>query len=176
MDMNEKTCSKCRETKPLTEYHKNARNRDGLHSHCKKCQCAYVRTYYQTHKAETTARMRQWRAENPERYRDNNIRNKGELRARNAGNVVEKGVDASVLLERQGGRCYLCLMPIDIALRHPHPGSLSVDHIVPISKGGDHTPENALATCLACNLAKRAKPLHTLALPLSAPEDVEVAA
>lgn len=34
-----KTCSKCKETKELTEFKKNKAMLDGLHSHCRKCDC-----------------------------------------------------------------------------------------------------------------------------------------
>lgn len=30
--------------------------------------------------------------------------------------------------------CWLCLLPIDMRLRSPHPLSFSLDHIVPVSK------------------------------------------
>ena len=32
-----KTCSKCKNTKPLAEYGNNPKNRDGLQSYCKPC-------------------------------------------------------------------------------------------------------------------------------------------
>ena len=35
-----KTCTKCGETKPLTEFHKHKRNRDGRQGRCKPCNIA----------------------------------------------------------------------------------------------------------------------------------------
>lgn len=33
-----KKCTKCKEDKPFSEYHKNYKNNDGLHYHCKSCR------------------------------------------------------------------------------------------------------------------------------------------
>lgn len=38
-----KTCSKCKESKPLDQYHKNSRTADGLRSDCKTCVKEYNR-------------------------------------------------------------------------------------------------------------------------------------
>ena len=38
--MNSKVCAMCKEVKPSSEFHKNARNSDGLHSYCKVCNKA----------------------------------------------------------------------------------------------------------------------------------------
>lgn len=41
---------------------------------------------------------------------------------------------------------------------------LTQDHIIPISKGGDHTAENIAPACMSCNIKKRAQ-LWTPRLP-----------
>lgn len=53
------------------------------------------------------------------------------------------------ILERDGWRCGLCGGAIDRALKYPHPGSPSVDHIDP---RGEHVPQNWQAAHLACNV------------------------
>ena len=40
-----KRCSRCGETKPHSEFHKQKRNRDGLRSYCKECQKAANRAW-----------------------------------------------------------------------------------------------------------------------------------
>ena len=44
--MDEKTCTQCGTTKPLSEFHRNARAADGLRAACKDCGCAYLRSRY----------------------------------------------------------------------------------------------------------------------------------
>lgn len=40
-----KICTKCDKTKPLTEFHKNNRLKDGHMSQCKKCRSAYMKEH-----------------------------------------------------------------------------------------------------------------------------------
>lgn len=58
------------------------------------------------------------------------------------------------IAERDGWRCGICGRRIGKSYRHPHPRSLSIDHIVPISKGGDDVKSNVQAAHLRCNLSK----------------------
>lgn len=50
---------------------------------------------------------------------------------------------------RDGGRCQYCGRKAE-----------SIDHVVPRSKGGEHTWENVVAACSRCNTAKRDRLLH----------------
>ena len=55
--------------------------------------------------------------------------------------------------------CHICGQPIDYNLPWLNPGAYVVDHVVPISRGGENTLENKRAAHRACNAAKAAKPL-----------------
>ena len=56
--------------------------------------------------------------------------------------------------ERDGWVCRLCRLPIDPAVAWPDSMSASVDHVVPLSKGGEHSMTNAQAAHLGCNSRK----------------------
>lgn len=58
------------------------------------------------------------------------------------------------IFERDGWACYLCQLPIDPALAWPHPQSKSIDHVIPICRGGEDTAANKRATHLGCNWSK----------------------
>ena len=45
IDAPSKYCTRCGETKPLNEYHKDRSKRDGHCAYCKPCVIAYVRKY-----------------------------------------------------------------------------------------------------------------------------------
>lgn len=57
--------------------------------------------------------------------------------------------------ERDGWVCQLCQHPIDRATPWPESASPSIDHIVPLAKGGPHTLANVQAAHLGCNSRKR---------------------
>lgn len=58
--------------------------------------------------------------------------------------------------ERDGWRCGLCRGRVDRRREYPHPMAPSIDHIVPLSLGGDNALSNLQMTHLRCNLSKRA--------------------
>ena len=41
-------------------------------------------------------------------------------------------------------------------LDNEDPGYLSIDHIKPFSKGGDHSPDNLRVLCMRCNTSRGA--------------------
>lgn len=55
------------------------------------------------------------------------------------------------------GSCALCGEPIDRDLRWPDPMSKSIDHTVPLSRGGTHEAHNLSWTHLFCNVSKGAR-------------------
>jgi 5-methylcytosine-specific restriction endonuclease McrA len=81
-------------------------------------------------------------------------------RARYAGVNLKKL--SFTLFERDGWICYLCELPIDPGLRYPAPGSASLDHVIPISRNGAHSPENVRTAHLICNLRKGTQLLEHL--------------
>lgn len=51
--------------------------------------------------------------------------------------------------------CGICDDPIDFDLKYPDPFSLSIDHIVPLSRGGTNNEYNLQPSHLRCNFKKR---------------------
>ena len=50
--------------------------------------------------------------------------------------------------------CYLCEEVLSPDVYSPHPKSLSIDHVIPVSKGGLDIRENVRTACLDCNRKK----------------------
>lgn len=61
------------------------------------------------------------------------------------------------IFEANNWVCQLCSEKVDPELAYPNPRSKSLDHIIPLAKGGSHTPANAQLAHLACNMTKGAK-------------------
>lgn len=79
-----------------------------------------------------------------------------ERRAAQAAVTVEN-FPPSVVYIRDDWTCGLCGDPIDRNVRWPDPTSPSIDHIVPIAKGGEHSLKNVQAAHLGCNCRKGAR-------------------
>lgn len=110
-----------------------------------------------------------WNHRNPEkssqryrRYREKNATKRAEAsrrrQARLTGNRLGP-VDVDALWT---GSCALCGEAIDPTLSRPNPMMRSLDHIIPISRGGPHSQENLQWTHLVCNMRKGARPLTSL--------------
>lgn len=74
-------------------------------------------------------------------------------RARKVGAAIEQFTNDEIY-ERDGWRCGLCGKLIHKAKPFPHPMSRSIDHVVPLSKGGDHSRANVQAAHYGCNSRK----------------------
>ena len=56
--------------------------------------------------------------------------------------------------ERDGWICQICFDPVDQKVKWPDPKSPSLDHVIPLSKGGHHVWENVALAHLDCNVRK----------------------
>lgn len=100
---------------------------------------------------------RAWREENRERVYEGNERRL----ARKRGATRTERVYRRIVWERDGGVCRLCLQPAD-------PSSWHLEHLTPLSRGGDHTYDNVAVSHPGCNLAKFRRTLDEwLAMPES---------
>lgn len=59
------------------------------------------------------------------------------------------------IYERDGWICGICEEPIDQSLSYPDPMSASLDHVMPLARGGEHSRANAQAAHLRCNVRKK---------------------
>jgi 5-methylcytosine-specific restriction endonuclease McrA len=58
------------------------------------------------------------------------------------------------IFERDAWTCGICHGPVDKAVRFPDERSATLDHVVPLSRGGQHTRANVQAAHWGCNHAK----------------------
>jgi 5-methylcytosine-specific restriction endonuclease McrA len=70
--------------------------------------------------------------------------------------VYAKGDDitALVLFEMHAWTCGICLKPINKYLRLPNYMAATIEHRLPISKGGTHTWDNVIPAHARCNFQK----------------------
>ena len=166
-------CKTCVKQYQHTRYHQNVeREREK------------ARRYYREHTAQECARIRAWRKNNPEKMRANREKKREwdlRYRQRNREKLVErkriwsqanpekvKAIRAKrrarekgaighfsaaewlTLKERYGGECLCC--------GNAEPGvKLTVDHVMPLSRGGSNNITNIQPLCLPCNVSKAVK-------------------
>lgn len=75
-------------------------------------------------------------------------------RAQTKGATVVEVFDSHEIFDRDAWKCHLCGRRVGQRYRFPHPRSASLDHIVPLTRGGQHTRANAATAHLGCNMAK----------------------
>ena len=103
-----KTCSICKEGKPLEDFHKKAAAKDGRQSRCKKC---------------AIDRVVQWQKDNPEKYKERWQKQIGntEYGLRRKAKMYGVTVDElKEMFEKADGKCEICK-------REPY-RALVVDH------------------------------------------------
>ena len=167
-----KRCSKCKETKSVTEFSKDRCQKDGLQSKCKSCgrqyyqenrekKLEYVKQYYQENRGRILKKVKQYRQENKEKIREY----KKQYRQENRDYYLECS-RRYVALKRSAIPEHLlnCKVErqrlVDIyALRQRISDATGieyhVDHMWPLSKGGPHWSGNLQIIPADENLSKR---------------------
>jgi hypothetical protein len=69
-------------------------------------------------------------------------------------NAFVEIVSVHKLAKAQNWSCWLCGGKISKTAKAPHPDSLSLDHLVPLSLGGEHSYANCAAAHFRCNALK----------------------
>lgn len=77
-------------------------------------------------------------------------------RAQTAGEGAEK-ISFYRVFQRDGGLCGICHESVDPRLEYPDPLSGSLDHIIPLSRGGKHVLANVQLAHFTCNCRKPKK-------------------
>lgn len=98
----------------------------------------------------------QYRQDHPEKFKWNASKkaayHRRRARKRKAQSVER--VVAEEVFERDGWSCGICGEAVEPNCEWPDPLSPSLDHIVPLSKGGAHSLENVQLAHLGCNVSK----------------------
>jgi 5-methylcytosine-specific restriction endonuclease McrA len=168
-------------------HRRTTEGRSGYHSWCKACkngankrtpeqENARMTAYYWANKAERQAYVKAnlhiYRAQTRKRRADPKVREQinAAAREKRRGNpeyldrarlivawraarklaAFTEDVHPLVVLERHDGLCGICGDDVD-------PFDYHVDHIVPLSKGGEHSYRNTQPAHPVCNLRKGAK-------------------
>jgi 5-methylcytosine-specific restriction endonuclease McrA len=125
-----------------------------------------ARDYLARHGEEVRAKHRAWRKLHPDaardrdaaeraKYRDRRAEDSARRRALMAQAAIGETVDRAAIILRDRGACYLCG-------RQPRGGQQTLDHVIPLARGGIHDPSNLRVACRRCNSRKGDKLLAEL--------------
>ena len=132
-------------------------------NHNKSLQC--VRNWYLGHITQVAERNKNWRKQNLEhckeierRYRLKNPEKRAISQARRE--AIKLGLPNTLTSEQweaikkiYHNRCAYC---------GHKPSKLTIDHVIPLSKGGGTTPDNIVPACFSCNSGKGNRPPKTI--------------
>lgn len=173
-----KVCPRCEGDKPLDDYSKQGRA-----SYCKPCEATYQREYLMKYPrpapaknarscicevcgTQFTGSKKHYLRCSPE-CRAIGV-NRANMKFVQARRALERDPSAEKfppreIFERDGWICGLCGEGIDRTEKAPAPGAPSIDHVVPLSRGGKHCRENVQAAHLGCNVRKGARIIEAVA-------------
>ena len=149
-----KQCRAARARKMARAHYAMGSTRDMSERICRGCGVAFSPTYGDKRRLHCSPRCSKAvdrRASRKKHKRSETHRR----RARRAG-VEYEPFNPLAIFERDGWLCGICKAEVDRALSYPHPMSVSLDHVLPISRGGGHTRDNAQCAHLRCNVEKGA--------------------
>lgn len=106
-----------------------------------------------------------WKNNNPDKVREyvNNkyLENPDPVRARSAfrraimrGSTDNEFITTKSVIDRDGNQCRLCGSEVNTTLTGRNPIAPSIDHIIPLSRGGSHTFKNVQLAHFGCNSRK----------------------
>jgi 5-methylcytosine-specific restriction endonuclease McrA len=98
------------------------------------------------------ARVKGWRKANPEKTKVLRVVGAARRRTRKEGNGGDIEAASALIREWRGRRAFVCAY---CGRRFPV-SKLHVDHVIPVSKGGQHDPKNLATSCGRCNIRKGA--------------------
>lgn len=149
---NAKHIDRKRETNRRGIAKKRAENPGKYKSEYKKWYDArgleYHRTYQSEHRANSREASKAWRESHP----DESKIGVNQSRCLKDGIVPELTVEAWRAITAKHDNC---------CARCGERKKLTIDHIIPLSKGGTDSPENVQPLCLSCNQSKGNKILPT---------------
>ena len=169
--------------KPLFEFHRNKRTRDGVDCACKVCETARHKAHVQANRdadhaaqkryreknaAKVAAANAAWRAAHPEYERGRMKRRWADPTKREGFRTTKKARRYATLKVKDDGVTTEFVREL---LKKPcaYCGGVasSIDHIMPLSRGGLHTVANLAPACRSCNSRKEARTPYEFAVALA---------
>jgi 5-methylcytosine-specific restriction endonuclease McrA len=169
-------CARCKATKPCADFYRQKHNQSGLHSWCRICcradHAAFIAARpdvsakqeagrwarrWGADKERLAARHKKWIKDHPEYAR-------AAVKRRRAIKLSAQIVDLTdaqweIIKQTYRHNCAYCGKSlIEFSYdAHVRAAMVTMDHVIPVKRGGNHTWSNIVPVCLSCNARKRDK-------------------
>lgn len=87
----------------------------------------------------------------------NNRHKKRRRRAAMANAITNHSINEYDIYNRDKNRCWICKRKVVHVFDNTNPRGATLDHVIPITKGGKHEADNLACCCRECNCKKNAK-------------------
>lgn len=121
------------------------------HSENKDRHNEYGRKYAAEHREEAVARATAWKKANPDKVRA--ISNRHRFQKQGSPSPLSSN-EWLEILEYFNHSCAYCLVSSV---------PMTMDHLMPLSKGGHHSKDNVVPACRSCNCSKSNRPIWVMA-------------
>ena len=128
-----KICNTCRETKPLTDFHKHRSRLGGVSDECRKCALSRCRRRYLQNGWKGPERLRAFKQ----------VAKKSNVPFNLTSDDIEEAY------KKQKGLCYYSKIPLSHEVHSMY--TISVDRIIPVN---GYVPENIVLCCCIINTMK----------------------
>ena len=135
-----KHCSACKKLQFAEDFYSDNRATDGLRSQCKMCQNKINASWQQRNKDKQAKYSAKYTANNLQKHAEKESRRRATLRQAKTYKIT-----ASELKKMLQGNCFYC----------GQTKKLTIEHIVPLVRGGNHSIGNLVGACQGCNSKKR---------------------
>jgi 5-methylcytosine-specific restriction endonuclease McrA len=157
-----KQCTKCKGWKPADQFGKRSASPDGLRPICKPCKYQQNLDWLQKNFDKFREIDRAWKRSHRDQCRETERRYRAENREKDRAmsrnrNARERGSNGKITaaewetLKAKFGYTCLCCKRSEPEIK------LTLDHVLPLAKGGKNVIENAQPLCGSCNYSKGAK-------------------
>jgi 5-methylcytosine-specific restriction endonuclease McrA len=129
--------------------------------------------YYEANKEELKKYYKDWAEKNRDKLSESQKKFRKTEKGKEASykrnhrrrskiyNVEFRGHKRKEILDRDNWKCKICNKNVHDDSKKPHsPDKANIDHIIPISKGGNSEPSNLQTLCYKCNIKKSDKVLN----------------